>query len=101
MFTSADRKHWRDLGRKELEEALSYQWNTNRAKNVIVFVGDGMSPDTITASRIYRAGETSHLAWEKFPHIGILKVPGAVPFYIQNLCGASLTRAISTPRRTT
>ncbi|KZC05781.1 Alkaline phosphatase, tissue-nonspecific isozyme [Dufourea novaeangliae] len=32
-----------------------------------------MSPDTITASRIYRAGETSYLAWEKFPHIGILK----------------------------
>ncbi|XP_076680610.1 alkaline phosphatase [Andrena cerasifolii] len=68
-----DRKYWRDLGKKELEEALSYQWNTNKAKNVIVFVGDGMSPDTITASRIYRADETSHLAWEKFPHIGILK----------------------------
>ncbi|KOC68544.1 Alkaline phosphatase, tissue-nonspecific isozyme [Habropoda laboriosa] len=32
-----------------------------------------MSPDTITASRIYRAGETSRLAWEHFPHIGILK----------------------------
>ncbi|XP_076654849.1 alkaline phosphatase isoform X2 [Halictus rubicundus] len=57
----------------ELKEALSYKPNTNRAKNVILFVGDGMSPDTITASRIYRAGETSHLAWEKFPHIGLLK----------------------------
>ncbi|KYN18595.1 Alkaline phosphatase, tissue-nonspecific isozyme [Trachymyrmex cornetzi] len=32
-----------------------------------------MSPDTITASRIYRGGETSRLAWEHFPHIGILK----------------------------
>ncbi|XP_076182344.1 alkaline phosphatase, tissue-nonspecific isozyme isoform X2 [Ptiloglossa arizonensis] len=32
-----------------------------------------MSPDTVTASRIYRGGEASYLAWEKFPHIGILK----------------------------
>ncbi|XP_053974950.1 alkaline phosphatase-like [Hylaeus volcanicus] len=68
-----DSNHWHDLSKKELKEALSYKWNTKRAKNVIVFVGDGMSPDTITASRIYRDGETSHLAWEKFPHIGILK----------------------------
>ncbi|XP_043263799.1 alkaline phosphatase isoform X2 [Colletes gigas] len=68
-----DSKHWQKLSKKELEEALSYKWNTNRATNVIIFVGDGMSPDTITASRIYSAGETGHLAWEKFPHIGILK----------------------------
>ncbi|CAK9801399.1 Alkaline phosphatase, tissue-nonspecific isozyme [Anthophora plagiata] len=68
-----DSKHWRGLAEIELEEALSYKWNTNRAKNVIIFVGDGMSPDTITASRIYRASETGHLAWENFPHIGILK----------------------------
>ncbi|XP_076293665.1 alkaline phosphatase [Lasioglossum baleicum] len=68
-----DSKHWRELATGELKEALSYKWNENRAKNVIVFVGDGMSPDTITASRIYRAGETSHLAWEKFPHVGLLK----------------------------
>ncbi|XP_031832792.1 alkaline phosphatase [Nomia melanderi] len=68
-----DTKHWRKLAMEELQEALSYKWNGNKAKNVIVFVGDGMSPDTITASRIYLAGETSYLAWEKFPHIGILK----------------------------
>lgn len=68
-----DIKHWRVLADGELREALGYKWNTNYAKNVIIFVGDGMSPDTITASRIYRAGETSSLAWEHFPHIGILK----------------------------
>ncbi|XP_034192120.2 alkaline phosphatase [Osmia lignaria lignaria] len=68
-----DTKHWRQLSTGELEEALSYKWNTNRARNVILFVGDGMSPDTITASRIYRDGETSRLAWENFPNIGILK----------------------------
>lgn len=70
----SDIKHWRKLATDELEEALSYRFITNRAKNVIIFVGDGMSSDTITASRIFRAGETSRLAWESFPHIGILKV---------------------------
>lgn len=57
-----------------MKESLSYKWNTGKAKNVIIFVGDGMSPDTITASRIYRGGETSYLAWERFPHVGLLKV---------------------------
>lgn len=74
FFFYSDIQYWRELANEELEEALSYKWNTNKAKNVIIFVGDGMSPDTITASRIYRAGETSRLAWENFPHIGILKV---------------------------
>lgn len=74
FFFYPDIQYWRELANEELEEALSYKWNTNKAKNVIVFVGDGMSPDTITASRIYRAGESSRLAWENFPHIGILKV---------------------------
>ncbi|XP_012218324.2 alkaline phosphatase [Linepithema humile] len=68
-----DSWHWRKQANKELEESLSYRWNVKKAKNVILFVGDGMSPDTITASRIYHGGETSRLAWEHFPHIGILK----------------------------
>ncbi|KAK2577199.1 hypothetical protein KPH14_003350 [Odynerus spinipes] len=68
-----DSRHWRKVAREELKESLAYKWNTGKAKNVIIFVGDGMSPDTITASRIYRAGETSYLAWERFPHVGLLK----------------------------
>ncbi|XP_018303124.1 alkaline phosphatase isoform X1 [Mycetomoellerius zeteki] len=73
VFATEDSQHWHELANKELEESLSYHWNLKKAKNVILFVGDGMSPDTITASRIYRGGETSRLAWEHFPHIGILK----------------------------
>ncbi|OXU21501.1 hypothetical protein TSAR_009716 [Trichomalopsis sarcophagae] len=68
-----DKKHWQEVADKELRDALSYSWNTNTAKNVVLFVGDGMSPDTITASRIYRNGEDSYLAWERFPHVGLLK----------------------------
>ncbi|XP_012278511.1 alkaline phosphatase, tissue-nonspecific isozyme isoform X2 [Orussus abietinus] len=32
-----------------------------------------MSPDTITASRIYQGGERNYLSWERFPHVGLLK----------------------------
>ena len=75
--------------------------NTNVAKNVIIFVGDGMSLPTVTAGRIYRAqqearsagkevnGEESLLAFEKFPHAGLSKViicvssttKSVLPFY--------------------
>jgi alkaline phosphatase len=60
--------------------------NTNLAKNVIIFVGDGMSIPTLTASRIYKAqyqgrkqgkhvsGEETLLTFEKFPNVGLSKV---------------------------
>ncbi|KAK0086100.1 hypothetical protein PV325_003773 [Microctonus aethiopoides] len=70
---SEDAKYWENLASDELKKSLSYKWNENIAKNVIVFIGDGMSIDTITASRIYRENETSYLAWEKLPHVGLLK----------------------------
>ena len=38
--------------RAQLEEKLAVQPNTNAAKNIILFVGDGMSIPTITAGRI-------------------------------------------------
>ncbi|PKP66971.1 MAG: alkaline phosphatase, partial [Alphaproteobacteria bacterium HGW-Alphaproteobacteria-9] len=43
-----------------------------RAKNVILFIGDGMGISTITAARIYEAqkrgetGEENQLSFEKF-----------------------------------
>jgi alkaline phosphatase len=45
------------LGRDAIRESLegSADINTNLAKNVIIFVGDGMSLPTVTASRIYKA----------------------------------------------
>ena len=54
--------------------------NTNHAKNVIIFVGDGMGIQTGTMARIYKgqkmgkSGEESVLEWEKFPTTGLSKV---------------------------
>ncbi len=50
-----------------------------RAKNVIVFLGDGMSLTTVAAARILegqrngRTGEENLLSWERFPHTAFSK----------------------------
>jgi alkaline phosphatase len=49
------------------------------AKNVIIFIGDGMGMSTITAARIYKgqlagnSGEENELAFEHFPTVGLSK----------------------------
>lgn len=65
---------WYESGLNELKIALQRHENKKRARNVILFVGDGMGPNTVTATRIYKYGENGHLAWERFPHMGLLKV---------------------------
>lgn len=50
-----------------------------RAKNVILFVGDGMDPTTIAAARIFdgqsrgEPGEENLLAFERFPYLAMSK----------------------------
>uniref|UniRef100_UPI000A846BF3 alkaline phosphatase n=1 Tax=Erythrobacter sp. CCH5-A1 TaxID=1768792 RepID=UPI000A846BF3 len=50
-----------------------------RAKNVILFIGDGMGISTITAARIYdgqkrgETGEENQLSFEKFPNVALVK----------------------------
>lgn len=78
---SIEQSEWYDSGLDELKIALQTKTNSRRAKNVILFVGDGMGPNTVTASRIYKHGEEGLLEWEKFPHMGLLKV-----YFILLLC---------------
>ncbi len=50
-----------------------------RARNVILFVGDGMSLTTVTAARIHQgqrnggSGEENQLAWDRFPATAFAK----------------------------
>jgi alkaline phosphatase len=50
-----------------------------RAKNVILFLGDGMSLTTVAAARILEGqrkgnpGEENQLSWEQFPHTALSK----------------------------
>ena len=62
-------------GRAAVERNAAIQPDRRRAKNVILFIGDGMGVSTITAARIYEgqkkgmAGEENELSFEKFPHL--------------------------------
>ncbi|XP_014469148.1 PREDICTED: alkaline phosphatase 4-like isoform X2 [Dinoponera quadriceps] len=70
---------WLKSGQETLHRILTYRNNENRAKNVIIFIGDGMGLASITAGRIYKgqlkgqAGEEYQLAFEKFPNTGLAK----------------------------
>ena len=72
----SDQNYWRQYGANDLKSRLDLKPNTNKAKNVIIFVGDGMGVQTHTASRIYKgqkmgkSGEDEILEWEKFPYTG-------------------------------
>jgi alkaline phosphatase len=61
-------------GRKTLEAALQRVPNTKRAKNVILFIGDGMGINSVTAGRIFAgqlhggSGVGDSLSFEKFPY---------------------------------
>ena len=47
--------------------AATQAFAAGEAKNVIFFLGDGMGPVTVTASRIYKYGETGKLTMETLP----------------------------------
>lgn len=57
----------------------SVEREPGHAKNVILFIGDGMGVSTVTAARIFvgqskgLAGEEYSLPFEKFPHVALIK----------------------------
>lgn len=71
---------WKTRAQMTVRDHLLRQINQNIAKNVIFFLGDGMSIPTLTAARIYMgqrngsSGEQSKLSFEEFPHVGLSKV---------------------------
>ncbi len=66
-------------GVARLKTALALQPNTSKAKNVILFIGDGMGISTVTAARIYdgqqkgKDGASNSLAFEALPYLALSK----------------------------
>ncbi|PCJ36984.1 MAG: alkaline phosphatase [Alphaproteobacteria bacterium] len=64
---------------KTLAKKLSQKSITTPAKNVILFIGDGMGISTVTATRILEGqlkggtGEENVLSWETFPYTALSK----------------------------
>ena len=69
---------WYKQGEQVLTQKLA-QKTTNKAKNIILFVGDGMGISTLTAARILQGqqagelGEEGYLSFEKFPFSALVK----------------------------
>ena len=75
-----DPSYWRQQAQETLKNALKLQkLNTNVAKNVIMFLGDGMGVSTVTAARIlkgqlhHNTGEETRLEMDKFPFVALSK----------------------------
>lgn len=62
---------------QELARKIADQPNVGRARNIILFVGDGMSIPTLAASRIYEGqsrgvdGESNLLSFERMPYTAL------------------------------
>lgn len=55
------------------QKAKSSSLNKNTAKNVLLFLGDGMSISTMAAARVYMGGEKNSLSFEEFPYVAMSK----------------------------
>uniref|UniRef100_A0A669QLR0 Alkaline phosphatase n=2 Tax=Phasianus colchicus TaxID=9054 RepID=A0A669QLR0_PHACC len=96
-----DPEYWRQQAQETLRDALRLQHlNQNVAKNLILFLGDGMGVSTVTAARIlkgqlqHRKGEESLLEMDKFPYVALAKtyntnaqVPDSAGTATAYLCG--------------
>ncbi|CAN2387966.1 alkaline phosphatase activity [Pristimantis euphronides] len=96
-----DPEYWRNQAQNTLRHALELQkLNTKIAKNVIMFLGDGMGVSTVTATRILKGqlagkpGEETRLEMDKFPYVALAKtyntnaqVPDSAGTATAYLCG--------------
>eukprot|EP00088_Acartia_fossae_P033969 TRINITY_DN3484_c0_g1_i2.p1 TRINITY_DN3484_c0_g1~~TRINITY_DN3484_c0_g1_i2.p1 ORF type:complete len:555 (-),score=49.68 TRINITY_DN3484_c0_g1_i2:22-1653(-) len=74
-----DKQYWYKHALKDIQKSQAKRRIETRAKNVIIFIGDGMGVITHTLARIYKgqkegkSGEEQELAWEQFPFSGLIK----------------------------
>ncbi len=80
---SESREFWYADGKRAIERNKAAGGKTRRAKNVILFIGDGMGISTLTASRILEgqlrgeSGEENRLSFEEFPNLALSKTYSA------------------------
>ncbi len=76
---AAETRAWLDSGRQAVRAARADKPIRRKARNVILFVGDGMGVSTVTAARILAGqrkggnGEDHSLSFEQFPHVALAK----------------------------
>ncbi len=79
-ITAPSAAGWFDDGQSAVDQAKRRTPITTGAKNIILFVGDGMGVSTVTAARILEGqmrgeeGEENKLAWDRLPYVAMSKV---------------------------
>ncbi|XP_057378290.1 alkaline phosphatase-like [Daphnia carinata] len=74
---SEDAAYWKGTAQALLQAELNKKPIEAEAKNIIFFLGDGMSIATVTAARIYKGqkagntGEEEQLTFDKFPYTAL------------------------------
>uniref|UniRef100_A0A182QKC3 alkaline phosphatase n=1 Tax=Anopheles farauti TaxID=69004 RepID=A0A182QKC3_9DIPT len=68
-----DTEFWHNLAQKSLHDQKARRKDDRRAKNVVFFIGDGMSLTTVVATRMYLGNENMSLSFEQFPYFGLTK----------------------------
>lgn len=74
-----DKNVWFTSAQETLQKNISQAPITGKAKNVILFIGDGMGISTVTAARIFDGqlrgmkGEENILPWENFSNVALSK----------------------------
>ncbi|KAL7029975.1 hypothetical protein ACKWTF_006457 [Chironomus riparius] len=61
-------EYWMNNAKALVEEKVKRTLNTNKARNVIMFLGDGMSHYSLAAARLLIGGEDAKLSFESFPY---------------------------------
>jgi len=80
---SESAEQWRHDGWNAVELAKRTKTRKGKAKNVILFIGDGMGVSTLTAARIFEgqmrgeSGEENRLSFEEFPFSALSKTYSA------------------------
>nr|XP_008508778.1 PREDICTED: intestinal-type alkaline phosphatase-like [Equus przewalskii] len=80
-----DPAFWNRQAAQALDTAKKLQPIQTAAKNLIIFLGDGMGVPTVTATRILKAqmdgklGPETPLAMDHFPYLALSKQQAAVP----------------------
>ena len=72
---------WKKLAQEDLRAAIHSRLpNIQTARNLILFIGDGMGVTSVTAGRWHKqklTNITAHeatLSWDSFPTVGLAKV---------------------------
>ncbi|CAL8272576.1 unnamed protein product [Arctogadus glacialis] len=71
--------YWNKMGRDAIDVSLRMTPIVGKAKNLVLFLGDGMGVPTVTATRILKGqlagfnGEETSLAMDTFPYLALSK----------------------------